>query len=398
MSKRIINPFTPQKPIDNPEYFFGRNSEVDSIIDVLYQTAHENPEHAIITGDRGIGKSSLLVQTKRIAEGDTTLIEKFNIDTGGIDNFNFKSIWIDTVENQSAEEVARYILSNLKRSITILSKIDFSLDLFGVQIAKKEEEAKANPINEVVGNFVQEMKKVSKKAMEEKLDGIIIFIDEIDRMDMAKDLPTFFKLVTESFSRNHINNIIFFFAGISGAVQQMKNIHPSISRTFKDIVLHKLSKPEIELILINGFDKVGFTYSDDVLNSIGYMSAGFPEPVHLLGGTIIRYSVNNNLDTTSLTKGIEDIIQNKKNNELKNLLEEAGSGKYQQILKAMASNENINVPLSYIDNYLDIKQSEYSMNINKLCERNIIKKYSRGIYSFVDPLLKEYIKMFGVLE
>lgn len=399
MSKRIINPFTPQKPIDNPEYFFGRNTEVDSIVDVLYQTAQKNPEHAIITGDRGIGKSSLLVQTKKIAEGDTSLIKKFNIDMGGIEKFNFKSIWLDTVENQSAEEVAQFILSNLVNNIAILSRIDISVDLFGfLQIAKKEVDVKENSINEIVSKFVQEMKKVSKKIIDEKLDGIIIFIDEVDRMDMTKDLPTFFKLVTESFSRNGIQNIIFFFAGISGAIQKMKSNHPSISRTFKDIVLHNLSQPEIESILINGFNKVGYTYSDEILKKIGYMSAGFPEPIHLLGGTILKYSINGNLDLTSLTKGIEDIIQNKKNNELKELLEAAGAGKYQRILKAMASNENTNIPLSYIDDFLDIKQSEYSTNINKLCERGVIKKYSRGVYCFVEPLLKEYIKMFGVLE
>lgn len=90
MNKRIRNPFTPQKPIDNPDYFFGRMDEVDSIVDVLYQTATGNPEHAIITGDRGIGKSSLLFQTKNIAEGSMALIEKFGIDTGESINLNLK--------------------------------------------------------------------------------------------------------------------------------------------------------------------------------------------------------------------------------------------------------------------------------------------------------------------
>lgn len=242
------------------------------------------------------------------------------------------------------------------------------------------------------------MKKVSRKIEEERLDGVIIFIDEVDRMDMEKDLPTFFKLVTESFVRNDIKNVIFFMAGISGAIQMMKANHPSINRTFKDIVLHKLSQSEIKSILMNGFNEVGFTYSDDILKSIGYMSAGFPEPVHLLGGSIIKYPYERELNANSLKKAVEDIIQNKKNNELKELLGAAGSGKYQQILKAMASYEDKNVPLSHLNSCLNMQQSEYSTNLNKLCERNIIKRYDRGIYYFVEPLLKEYIKLFGVLE
>lgn len=73
-----------------------------------------------------------------------------------------------------------------------------------------KKEAKANPINEVVGNFIQEMKKVSKKNMEEKLDGIIIFIDEIDRKDMTKDFPIFSNSLLKAFLETILIILILF--------------------------------------------------------------------------------------------------------------------------------------------------------------------------------------------
>lgn len=64
----------------------------------------------------------------------------------------------------------------------------------------------------------------------------------------------------------------------------------------------------------------------------------------------------------------------------------------------MAQHRGTYVPLKYIDTKSGMRQPEYSMNINQLCARNIIYKYARGVYAFTDPLLKEYILIFGVIE
>lgn len=60
MAKRFIDPFFPNHPVDDPDRFAGRNVQVEEVIDSLFQIKNSNPKHSIITGDRGIGKSSLL--------------------------------------------------------------------------------------------------------------------------------------------------------------------------------------------------------------------------------------------------------------------------------------------------------------------------------------------------
>jgi len=399
MSKRIVNPFTPNRPINDPNNFYGRKFQIDNVVDVLFQTANKNPLHSIITGDRGIGKSSLLLQAKKMAEGDTSLIHKLNIDMGGMKEFNYVTVWHDTVENQTAGELAGSLLRSLKSDWTeLLSKVEINLDLFGIlQVGKKESEESA-VISDIVSNFVKQIIKISKKVKESQKDGIILFIDEIDRMDLDSGLATFFKLVTERLERENVTNIIFFCAGIVGAVQKMKDEHPSIVRTFKDIVIHKLTPEESGVILNEGFKKIGYSCNESVLNSIYIASAGFPEPVHLIGSEIIHHTNDKNIEDSSYKSAIENIVKNKRKNELHDRLVKAGSGKYQVILKYMAKHPDIYVPLKYISAQSGMGQPEYSMNINQLCERNIIYKYARGVYAFKDPLLKEYILIFGVIE
>lgn len=399
MSKRIVSPFTPSRPINDPNNFYGRKSQVDSVVDVLFQTVNNNPLHSIITGDRGIGKSSLLLQAKKIAEGDIALIDKLDIDMGGIKKFNYVTVWHDTVENQTAGELAGSLLRSLKSDWTeLLNKVEINLDIFGfLQVGKKENEESVT-ISDVVSNFVKQLMKISKKVKESQKDGIILFIDEIDRMELDSGLATFFKLVTERLQRENVTNIIFFCAGIVGAVQKMKDEHPSIVRTFKDIVIHKLTLEESEAILNEGFKKIGYSCDQSVLNSIYDASAGFPEPVHLIGSEIIHHANGKKIEDSSYRSAINNIVKNKRKNELHDKLVKAGSGKYQVILKHMAQHRGTYVPLKYIDTKSGMRQPEYSMNINQLCARNIIYKYARGVYAFTDPLLKEYILIFGVIE
>src|SRR5689334_13195709 len=58
--KRILNSgvrsiFTPHQPIQSIELFFGRSKEVSAIIEQLNTPG----QHALLFGDRGVGKSSL---------------------------------------------------------------------------------------------------------------------------------------------------------------------------------------------------------------------------------------------------------------------------------------------------------------------------------------------------
>jgi len=63
-----INPFSPNAPA-NAGMFVGRTDELDRLEACLVQTAAGQPANFMITGERGIGKTSLLNYLKHVAEG-----------------------------------------------------------------------------------------------------------------------------------------------------------------------------------------------------------------------------------------------------------------------------------------------------------------------------------------
>jgi len=69
-----INPFKPQSPISTG-MFAGRLNEISRLESFLFQTKASQPSNFLIIGERGIGKSSLLLFCKAIAEGAISIEE-----------------------------------------------------------------------------------------------------------------------------------------------------------------------------------------------------------------------------------------------------------------------------------------------------------------------------------
>jgi Cdc6-like AAA superfamily ATPase len=73
-----INPFRPNSPV-NPGMFVGRVDELAKLESHLLQTRADQPTNFMITGERGIGKTSLLDYIKYVARGSIS-VENENIN------------------------------------------------------------------------------------------------------------------------------------------------------------------------------------------------------------------------------------------------------------------------------------------------------------------------------
>jgi AAA ATPase-like protein len=85
------NPFQPNA-IVAPGMFIGRADEIKVIEQCLFQTKSGNPQHFLVQGERGIGKSSLLFLVEAIGSGLATTVHSNEqlsfltlfVDLGGV--------------------------------------------------------------------------------------------------------------------------------------------------------------------------------------------------------------------------------------------------------------------------------------------------------------------------
>jgi hypothetical protein len=118
----------------------------------------------------------------------------------------------------------------------------------------------------------------------------------------------------------------------------------------------------------------------------------------LLGSEMLSVDTDMVLSEQDFDNAIRKIVSDVRRNKLAALLRKAGAGKYQRILEAMAKHPTLVVPLDYIASYMKEEQSQFSTNMATLIEREVIAKPNIGKYRFVDPMLKEYIRVFGVMN
>lgn len=92
-----MNPFKPGGLVD-PDYFVGREKEIEAFIQGLELSGYSNPQHLAIMGERGIGKSSLLRKFESISDPSKYLIVRRDLDA------SIKSL----------EDLTHFILSIIK--------------------------------------------------------------------------------------------------------------------------------------------------------------------------------------------------------------------------------------------------------------------------------------------
>jgi len=397
MKSRYVDPFTPDIPVSDPTRFSGRRTQVELVVDSLFQLKNGRPTSTIITGDRGIGKSSLLNQAKELAQGDNTLPTRLGIDIG-TSKYDFVVAWHDAAKDQGPREIVSGIMEDLQGVVaSIFGKFKLELNLGGA-LKVSQRDVDARDITGVVNQFCTEISKVAARTKEQRKDGVIIFVDELDRASPTSGIATFFKLVIEKLSRERVTNVSFFCAGITGAIQNLEEEHASIYRTFKEVPVPRLEAKETAEILRTGYSSVPCGFDEAVPSAIHKLAAGYPEPVHLLGSQTLAVDSDDNISLEDVEAAKIRTIETLRRNKLTSLLRRAGSGKYQKILRAMAEHVGDDVPLAYISERIGYMQNQYSSNMGNLQTREVIVQRDRGVYAFVDPLLKEYIKRFGVLS
>ncbi|MHC1777018.1 MAG: ATP-binding protein [Lentimicrobium sp.] len=109
-----FNPFRPNS-IATSDLFQGREEEMSFIERSLLQTKYGNPQHFLIEGERGLGKSSLFLRVSNNA--------RQNRVAGINENLKFMVINVELDTTQTFFEIIKSIAADFKRTLSEGEKI-----------------------------------------------------------------------------------------------------------------------------------------------------------------------------------------------------------------------------------------------------------------------------------
>jgi hypothetical protein len=275
-----FNPFRPDKMMP-PGSFCGRMDELKFIDHCLLQTKRGNPQHFLIEGERGIGKSSLFLVEQWVAQGRLpTFTTRENLD--------FIVVSVSLLETDDYFSIVRKIVAAFRTEISkrhvfqafasatwdLLTRIEAGGIRFNRETEGPEESQLLSCMQD---DFVKAASTLGSVA-----DGILLLIDEADKPPTGGNLGLICKMLTEELSRRSCERVCIGVAGLPQILTILRDSHESSLRIFKTMELAPLEHNEREQVLEIGMDEAikqnGFPIemTPDAKQLICNLSEGYP--------------------------------------------------------------------------------------------------------------------------
>jgi AAA ATPase domain len=310
-----INPFAPNSPV-HAGMFVGRVEELLKLESCLVQTKAGRPSNFMLTGERGIGKSSLLNYIKHVAEGmhegiDETRVTFLAIDTDIDSNTTqlglIKKIELGLDKALGDSEKARDFL---KQSWDFVKRIEAG----GLKL-RPDEQTQGGEL--LLEEFSYSLAAVADRVCGDgesstfgaKYDGILVLIDEADNAAPQLSLGSFFKLLTEQLQRRGCSRIAFGIAGLPELRAVLARSHASSLRLFDELVLDRLSRSEMMQVIDMGLERANrdnaerTTITDDAKGMLSYYSEGYPHFIQQFAFSAFAADKDNVIDNEDVLQG-----------------------------------------------------------------------------------------------
>jgi Cdc6-like AAA superfamily ATPase len=255
--------FIPSAPIDREELFFGRLTQIRLVVDAINQTGR----HAILFGERGVGKTSLgqILRAKLTVTNETPIISPL-VTCDSSDDYS--SIWRKVFAEVESKQFPDYD---------------------DATIEDDEGEFDQHQLSP------QDVRRFLERQSHNGLTYVILDeFDKISDVDVRRLTADTIKLLSDR--AVHATVVLI---GVSDDVTGLISDHRSIERCLTQVPMPRMPVNELEQIVTRGLAKVEMSIDPDGLNEISGLSKGLPHYTHLLALHAARQALDQRTLTVS---------------------------------------------------------------------------------------------------
>ncbi len=404
------NPFRPNSPV-NPGMFAGRFTEITALEAALRQTRAGYPRNFLLTGERGIGKTSLLEYVRYLATG------RLSTDS---DSFNFLVVTIDVESSTSRVGLARKIEKELSRALGESEKsrqfineawqVVRRFEAAGVRLrdgtSASDEESLIDELAYSIAKTTNETTDPTKsRVFGKKFDGLLLLLDEADNASEDLGLGSLLKLLLERVQRKDCHNFMVGIAGLPTVREVLYGSHESSLRLFDECHLDRLSPADctiaVQLCLdtANKLNVTQTTIDDDGMGILAHLSEGYPHFIQQVGYCAFEADSDLKIGGDDVLKGAlgaGGAIQQIGNRYYRNdFYQKIQKDSYRKVLRIMAEHQDGWVSKEQIREQFSGGETTLSNALHTLRTRNIIqdKEGERGVYRLRNKAFAWWIKI-----
>ncbi|MDP1700428.1 MAG: AAA family ATPase [Aestuariivirga sp.] len=372
--------FTPRTPINARKLFSGRIPQINKVLDAVSQKG----SHAMLYGERGVGKTSLSnVLSDYLTGVAAFVLPRVNCDASD----TYSSVWKKILQDFEITRRKSGVGFNAAERLEVTSIVESMPDV-----------VTPDHIRRTISDLSQK-------------SAIVFIFDEYDRLQDRKSrmmMADTIKMLSD-----YSVSATILLIGVADTVDQLIEDHLSIERALVQIPMPRMSDIEINDIVENGLSQIKMKIEAGPLKTIVNLSQGLPYVTHLLS----LHAAKSALSQKSLTildghvqvginKSLEEWQQSIKSAYYEATKSQQPDTIYKQVLLACALAEKdefgyfsaaaVRTPLSSnTGKYYDIPNfARHLKEFSEIGRGQILEKAGgkRKIrYRFTSPLIQPYI-------
>ena len=294
LNNKLTSPFTPGSPVPY-ELFVGRKEKIKELIRYVDQSLSGKQENVFLSGDRGIGKSSLAsflryyVSTQKNILGVHTFLGRVSTLEEMV-RYIFDQLLKVTKGQPSFEDISKLFGKHIKE-----------VGLFGISLSFNPPE---KDLRELVRNFPEAIYNLLQKIKSQR-SGLFIILDDINGLVEKVEFANWYKSFVDEIATHYQNFPVFMMLiGLPEMRDVMAKLQPSLMRIFRVEDIEKLSNDEVQSFLSQAFEKVNIKVESDAMEYMVKYTSGLPLFMHEIGDATLWLDVDGIIDEMDAIHGI----------------------------------------------------------------------------------------------
>ncbi len=384
--QRVAEGFRPAAPIDRRSLFSGRAEQISEIFSVVAQPG----QHAVIYGERGVGKTSLAAVTAELLESANVMTARATCDVSD----DFSSIW-----RKALGEVG---FRKRRRQVGFADAHEETLETGAKALGNEAVTPDA------VRGVLERMGRHQPSA---------VFFDEFDRLRDPNARVLFADTIKAISDRVVPATLVLI--GVADSLAELIQEHRSVERALVQIHMPRMTRDELAEIATTGLAGARMTIAPSALTKVTTVSQGLPHYTQLLTQLAARAALSDyraGVGVRDVDAAVERAVARAQGSVVESYrqaTEAKGDAIYPQVLLACAlagedeygffGADEIAEPLSKILGR-PCKPLTFARHLDRMsasARGAVLEKHEGGggrRYRFENPLLQPYVVMRGLSE
>jgi Cdc6-like AAA superfamily ATPase len=390
LTERVYKVYTPSGPVDSEAMFAGRQDAVMQ----LRHAVRTAGIVGIVTGDRGVGKTSLAKHTAKLFSREFRWHEPLfkgcdrQAEFSDLFAIPLREVGIDlSVRNQQKEQ-------NNDRSAGLgIGPVRVALGDSATELTVRNGPRENASLPDWVASTLAPLERIF----------VLDEFDILEKKDTVQLVGDFIKHLG-----NYSPKFKIVITGIARNAKELLDAHGSNRRQLREVHLARMTNEEIETIVRNGASEIGVDFDSDGIRDLVSVSVGYPYYAHKIAQDACLYAIGS---------GRRDVTANEIRQAIANVFtteEYALKQSYEQSIARDSEGQHAEIlfALTY-SHSREFKAHEVVANYRRFVRgratdqsvrstlahlasddgSKMLRRIAPGTYEFSDPRMPTYIRL-----